>query len=295
MNAARITLVACAAFVLGALPAHAQRTVAERIAAAPDGYVRINNIAGSVKVTAWDRDSIAVNGTVHDTQAERFAVTRGADGVTVGLWDTTVERAEPSQLDVRVPAGSRVWVRTGSSSMFVSGITGDVVVNSVGGDIEVRGAPSQVFAETMTGRMTIDVRTAVARAKSVTGPILLRGTITDAGATSVSGNVLIEDAVIERGSFESTNGELRFVGQLRRGAGLDFVTHAGAVEFLLPAATDAVFSVITFEGSLRSEFTAPVRTNVSKIKGSEQGFTLGQGGARVNVRTFRGRVVVRSR
>src|SRR5690606_32589538 len=122
--------------------------------------------------------------------------------------------------------------RTGTSSMFASGIKGDLVVSLVGGDIEVRGAPRQEFAESMTCRMTLDVRTAVARAKSVTGPILLRGTIRDAGATSVSGNVLIEDAVIERGSFESTNGELRFVGQLRRGAGLDFVTHAGAVEFL---------------------------------------------------------------
>ncbi|MGH7466096.1 MAG: hypothetical protein ACREK1_13020, partial [Longimicrobiales bacterium] len=90
-------------------------------------------------------------------------------------------------------------------------------------------------------------------------------------------------------------GELRFVGQLRRGSSLDFVTHAGAVEFLLPAATDAEFRFSTYEGGLRSEFDAQVRTSISKIKGSEQSFILGQGGARVNVRTFRGHAIVRSR
>lgn len=278
-----------------ALPASAQRTIAERFAAAPDGFVRMQNIAGSIKLIGWERDSIAITGQVHDTPAERFEVHRSDGGVKLGLWDTSVERAEPSHIEVRVPARSRIWIRTGSAAVFVDGVTGTLDVNSVGGDIEVRGAPAEVFAESMTGRLTLDVRTSVARAKTVTGAILLRGTITDASATSVSGNVLLEDAAVQRGSFESVDGELRFVGELRRGASLDFVTHAGAVEFLLPAATNAEFGFSTYEGGLRSEFKAPIRTSRSKIKGSEQNFVLGQGGAQINVRTFRGRVTIRSR
>jgi hypothetical protein len=278
-----------------ALPASAQRTIAERFAAAPDGYVRVQNIAGGIKLIGWDRDSIAVTGKVHDTPAERFEVHRSGDGVKIGLWDTSVERAEPSHIEVRVPSRSRIWIRTGSAAVFVDGVSGTLDVNAVGGDIEVRGAPAEVFAESMTGRLTLDVRTSVARAKTVTGAILLRGTIADATATSVSGNVLLEDAFVRRGSFESVDGELRFVGELRRGASLDFVTHAGAVEFLLPAATDAEFRFSTYEGGLRSEFKTPIRSSRSKIKGSEQNFVLGQGGAQVSVRTFRGRVTVRSR
>lgn len=290
-----VLLTAVALLVVTALPASAQRSIAERFAAAPDGFVRIQNIAGSIKLIGWNRDSIAITGKVNDTPAERFEVHRGEDGVKLGLWDTSVERAEPSDIEVRVPARSRIWIRTGSASVFVDGVTGTLDVNSVGGDIDVRGAPAEVFAESMTGRLTLDVRTSVARAKTVTGAVLLRGAITDATATSVSGNVLIEDAAVQRGSFESVDGELRFVGQLRRGASLDFVTHAGAVEFLLPAATDAEFAFSTYEGGLRSEFKAPVRTSRSKIKGSEQSFVLGQGGAHVNVRTFRGRAIIRSR
>ncbi|HSK20826.1 MAG TPA: hypothetical protein VK912_16855 [Longimicrobiales bacterium] len=292
---AAVLLVAAGLAAATALPASAQRVINERFAAAPDGYVRVQNIAGSIKLIGWDRDSIAVTGKVHDTPAERFEVHRSGDGVKIGLWDTTVERAEPSYIEVRVPARSRVWVRTGSAAVFVEGVSGTLDVNAVGGDIEVRGAPAEVFAESMTGRLTLDVRTSVARAKTVTGAILLRGTIADATATSVSGNVLLEDAFVRRGSFESVDGELRFVGELRRGASLDFVTHAGAVEFLLPAATDAEFRYSTYEGGLRSEFKTPIRSSSSKIKGSEQNFVLGQGGAQVSVRTFRGRLTVRSR
>lgn len=288
----------CLPFVLlalAAVPAAAQRNIGERFAAAPDGYVRVQNMAGTVKLIGWDRDSIAVSGTVHDTPAERFVVQRGAEGVTLGLWDTTVERAEPSHIEVRVPARSQVWIRTGSASVFVSGVSGGIDVTSVGGPIEIRDAPGEVFAESMTGSVILDVRTSMARAKTVTGAILVRGVIADATATSVSGNVLIEDATLDRGSFESVDGELRFVGRLRRGSTLDFVTHGGAVELLLPAASDVEFRVSTYEGGLHSEFDVPVRTSVSKIKGSERTFRLGDGGARVNVRTFRGRVVIRSR
>lgn len=295
-RSATIALLAAAGLLAATgRPAAAQRSIAERFAATSDGFVRVQNIAGSIKLIGWNRDSIVVSGTVHDTPAERFEVQRGDGGVKLGIWDTTVERAEPSHIEVRVPARSRIWIRTGSAAVFVDGVTGTLDVNSVGGDIEVRGAPAEVFAESMTGRLTVDVRSSVARVKTVTGAVLLRGAITDATATSVSGNVLIEDAAIERGSFESVDGELRFVGQLRRGAALDFVTHAGAVEFLLPASTNAEFAVSTYEGGLRSEFKAPIRTSRSKIKGSEQTFTLGQGGARVTVRTFRGRTTIRSR
>lgn len=277
------------------LPTSAQRNVSERFAAARDGSVQIMNIAGSVKITGWDRDSIAVTGTVHDTPAQRFAVHRSDAGVKIGIWDTTVERVPPSTIDVRVPARSQVWVRTGSASIFAAGLSGGIDVNSVGGDIEIRGSPREAFAESMTGAIVLDVRTGIARAKTVTSAIRLHGVISDATATSVSGSILIEHADIARGSFENVDGELRFVGTIRPAATLSFVTHAGAVEFLLPAATAADFRVGTYEGSLSSEFDVPVHTRASKIKGSEQTFTLGRGSAEVNVRTFRGRIVIRSR
>jgi hypothetical protein len=287
--------VLCLAAWASALPASAQRLVDERFPAAPDGHIQIMNIAGSVKIIGWERDSIIVTGTVHDTPTQRFAIHRSEAGVKIGIWDTTIERVSPSTIEVRVPERSQVWVRTGSAAVFVAGIAGGVDVNSVGGAIEIEGAPREAFAESMTGTIVLNVRTAVARAKTVTATVRIHGVITDATATSVSGGILIEHADIARGSFESVDGELRFIGVIRPAATLSFVTHAGAVEFLLPAAASAQFRVGSYDGALTTEFDVPIRTMASKIKGSEQNFTLGDGGAQINVRTFRGRIVVRRR
>jgi hypothetical protein len=285
----------CLSAWASAVPASAQRMIDERFAAATDGHVQIMNIAGSVRISGWDRDSIAVTGTVHDTPTQRFATHRSEAGVKIGIWDTTVERAPPSNIEVRVPERSQVWVRTGSAAVFVGAITGGVDVHSVGGAIEIEGAPREAFAESMTGAIVLNVRTAVARAKTVTSTVRIHGVITDATATSVSGRILIEHADIARGSFESVDGELRFIGVIRPSATLSFVTHAGAVEFLLPAAASAQFRVGSYDGALTTEFDVPIRTVASKIKGSEQSFTLGEGRAQINVRTFRGRIVVRRR
>src|SRR5690606_33686275 len=144
--------------LLVAAPAAAQRRVAERLPAAPDGYVRVHNIAGSVKLIGWDRDSVAVTGTVHDTPNERVTVQRDGDGVTVGRWASTVARAEPSWLGGRVPSRGRVWLRPGAGSVYVEGVTGSVDVASGGGRIGMPGGLGEGFAEAMTGSITSDAQ-----------------------------------------------------------------------------------------------------------------------------------------
>lgn len=281
--------------ILVSAPAAAQRRVSERFAVPADVHVSVLNIAGSVKVVGWAHDSIAVTGVVHETAASRFIMHRSDGGVKIGLWDPAVEKIAPSELQVHVPARAELWVKTGSSAVYVGGISGGIDVTSVGGDIEINGEPRQAFVESMTGRIVLDVSTALARAKTVTSTIRVHGTVQDLTATSVGGTILLDGVDVTRASCETVDGELRFVGDPAPDAALSFVTHDGGIEFLLPASASVMFRVNAYEGALVSEFDVPVRTSRSKVKGSEHTFTLGRGAAGVDVRTFRGRVVVRRR
>ncbi len=47
-----------------ALPAIAQQKLDEKRPASKDGVVEVHNVAGSVRVTGWDRDEVAVAGTL---------------------------------------------------------------------------------------------------------------------------------------------------------------------------------------------------------------------------------------
>ena len=290
----RTLLVLCTLLLL-AEPAAAQRKFMGRYAVAPDVPVRIQNIAGSVRVRGWDRDSVVVAGVINEPPGQPFKVhTDPENGVKIAVWDGVSEKVPPSDFEVYVPARSQVWVRTASATISVSGVTGGVDVNSVSGRIDVSDAPRELIAESMSGALGLFANTRVLRAKTLTGAIHLRGTVTDASATTVGGDILVEGAM-ERGRFESIDGAVRFNGEVSRSAALDFINHAGPVELVLPMKSAVDVTVSTHEGTLHNEMNVPVRNMISKLKGSAYQFSLGGGGARIDVRTFRGRVTVRPR
>ncbi|MFN2422088.1 MAG: hypothetical protein ABR527_12070, partial [Gemmatimonadota bacterium] len=91
----------------------AQTPIRASRATAPDGVsLRIMNLEGSVRVTGWDRDSIAVSGTLAGGARPNAFYLAGNDGGTgfklgieVGVDGRPLSAAS---LDVRVPRESRV-------------------------------------------------------------------------------------------------------------------------------------------------------------------------------------------
>jgi DUF4097 and DUF4098 domain-containing protein YvlB len=290
MRAILILLTLCAA----AAPVRGQRTLDERYAAAPSGFIRIHSIVGSVRVTGWDSDSVAVTGTVSETKLDRFEVHGAYEGSKMGFFGEGTQ-LKPSHLEVRVPAGSQVWVKTASADVTVTGVTGGVDVYSVSGRLEVGGTPREVFVESMGGAVRVAADTRTVRARTASGDITVAGAVTDVIATSVSGRVTAEGGAFERGRFESVDGDILFAGEIRRGSWLDFINHSGAIEVVVPRATSADFALTLFEGGFQDEFGVRPTYGGNKLKGQQVGFTLGAGGAHVTVRNFKGRTILRAR
>lgn len=292
-GAVRFPILALTGILLAA-PAAAQRKIDERFPAPHEGFVRITNMVGSVKVTGWDQDSIVITGTVSDTKANPFGVGRVPNGTKFGIWDTGEKEMKPSHLLVRVPAASPVWVKTASAEITVEGVTGGLDLYSVSGPITVTGSPRELTAESMGGGIDVAVSSRVVRAKTASGDIAIRGAIVDATATTVSGKLRVEGSRFERGRFESVDGDIRYLGEIGRFSGLDFVNHSGAVEFVLPPNVVAAFTVNTYEGALDDRYGVRVSTGGSKLKGKVLTFTIGgEGGGAVDVRTFKGNVILR--
>jgi DUF4097 and DUF4098 domain-containing protein YvlB len=199
----------------------------------------------------------------------------------------------PSQLELFVPARSHVAIKTATATASVTGVTGGVDVASSTGAIEVSGSPREVIAESLSGRVTTDVRSRVARIRTASGVVTMRGAVTDASVVTVSGPVLVETGDIERGRFESIDGDIRFRGDVVRLASLDFVNHAGAIELILPPQVGAEISVSTFEGTTENALGVTPHRVVTKGKGTEETFTLAGGGAYITIRSFKGAVILR--
>ena len=299
-NAAVLLAVSVAAAVSPAA-AEAQRRIDQRAPAAPVGLLRIHNLVGAVRVTGWDRDTIAVTGTV-GTGSFYFGVAKGSGKLGVELPASLLEsgldaatakgQIVPSVLEVRVPRRTRVWVKTASADIEVRDVLGGLDLYAVGGTVRVRGEPQDLYAESMDGAIDLDIVTSSARVRSAGGAVSLRGTIENAVATSVSGAITVAGARLQRGRFESVTGELRYDGGVERGSSLAFESHAGPIVLTLPADVSADFDVTAFNGEIRN---AIARLNPSlggDLRSKLLEFTAGEGGAQVTVTNFKGSITL---
>lgn len=321
------------ALMLGALlasaaPLAAQEPIDERVRTAATGRVEVVNTAGSVSVTAWDRNEVHVTGTL-GRGAERLELTGEGDALVIRVvLPRNARNVQGTELQVRVPARKSLVVRTVSADIEVAGITGAVEAHSVSGgarvsgnpaevsarstsgeveigvgrtrrvtavtvsgDVQVRGeVQQQVEAEAVSGNIRLYAQTPQVRAKAVSGSIEVRSASERVVASSVSGQVRILGDALRGAEVETVSGSVLLDGTPARGANVSVSSHSGRVELRLPRNVSADFEVRSFSGSISNAFGADAERTSRYAPGRELRFTAGQGGARITVRTFSGAV-----
>src|SRR3989475_8615161 len=232
--------------------ATAPTRVEERWPLDSGGSVRVASSFGSIRVLGWDVDSVAVSARLAP-RAGRFDGAGDGHVRNLGI-DAAAGRAE---LEVHVPRGARVWVKSVSARIEVEGVDGTLDLSSQGGSIHVVGTPQDVTAETMDGSVEVAGGTARARVTTVSGDIVLRGASQDLGASTLSGRIVVRAAGwqrggtgVQRGRFESVTGDVRFEGEVGRGGVVEGESQSGTIELRVPASTVAEFDLLTIGGTL---------------------------------------------
>ncbi len=281
-----------------AAPLPTQQKVSQRFAVTPTASIRLFGDVGSLRILGWDRDSVVVTGTL--PAGARLDASRGGDpsrpspGMKIYI-EVPRSPAPDAKLEVRVPTRSRVWSKSGSADVEVTGLTGGLDLNIVGGSARIACSPTELQVESMDGSVTIEGSPAWLRAKTATGDIVLRGGSEDAGVSTISGAVRVGEGRFERAKFTSVTGPIVFAGDLARGATLDVDTHGGPIELRLAPRLDAEFDLATVTGSIENTLTARRPIAGREGRGMELGFTSGTGRARILVRSFKGNISLRAR
>lgn len=255
--------------------------------------LRIFNLAGSVRVVGWARDSVAVTGTV--AVGDRFMMGGTASGMKLGVESPpATSTGGRSELQVYVPADSRVWVKGGATTIVVAGVTGGLDLASVEGSVEVTGSPRELRVETMSGQVTIDGSPAWVRAKTATGRLTMRGGSDDAGLSTVSGALTVEGGRFGRGSFQSVSGDVSFGGRPDEMGSLAFDSHGGRIELRLPRDAGAEFDLRSLRGTIEDELFGRRPAPGRQGRGQQLGFVHRGGGTSIVATTFRGRILLRA-
>jgi DUF4097 and DUF4098 domain-containing protein YvlB len=279
----------------------AQQRIEQRRAVTPTASVRLVGGFGALRIVGWDRDSVVVLGTV--PAGVRFeghfggnesSPAAGAKMYLEGV-EGSRDAVADAKLELYVPARARVWVKAGSAEIDVSGVTGGLDLNVIGGAVRVTGAPSQLAIEAMDAGVSVTGAPEWLRVKTATGDITISGGSSDAGLTSVSGTVQVLKGRFERAKIETVTGSVLFAGELARLAQLDINTHSGPIELNMSRKGDAEYDLATMTGSIQNGLTGRPAITSREGRGQEIGFMVGSGGARVYVRTFKGQIQLRGR
>jgi hypothetical protein len=273
----------------------AQDAVNSGRAASGDAAIRIFAVTGSLRVTAWDKDSVAVRGRV-DPGAGRFFLGGTRDAMKLGVEAPAGRDPDgTADLDVRVPSGARLWITSTAAEVEVTAGGGTVEVTGVSGRVRIAGTPQETSVETLDGNVELALRGSVARVRTASGTIVVRGVIQDLDASTVSGPLLIGmEGDVARIRLETVSSEIAFKGGLTPDGRLEAETHGGDIELRLPPALGASYHLVSYGGGLHNELVPGGAVSQGPRKG-EYSLKTGDGRAVVDVRTFKGTVTLKAR
>ena len=255
--------------------------------------LKIYNPAGSVRVLAWDYDSVSVHGA---TRPRGFFFGRNPGALKFGVNEFMFGVEEPRGVDtaraahftVYVPRHSQVAVKTATASIDATNVGG--LFYTVSGQIQVRGSAATIDVESMSGNVDVNAGASWLRARTSQGRLLIRGDVQDVDASTIDGAIDVATSSIFRGRFQSVNGDIRFAGTPLKAALFEFSNHAGAVDFALGRETSSVFELSSVSGAIENGYSdlRPVAATPHSMR-----LRIGGGDAQVTVRTFKGPIRLR--
>lgn len=285
----RAVIVLASALQCCTVVAAASRTVNIHKAADPEGAVEIENVAGHVAVTGWDRAEVEVTGTIGD-RVERVDVNSatGHTTVRVVLPQESWSRGDGMEADlvVHIPRKSFLTATVVSAGITTRELQGEQQLRAVSGDIDGDVA-HEAKINTVSGAVRLAAGAGPLEVNSVSGTIRIKGATGDIRVGTVSGRADLELGAVTRAHLQTVSGDVSASGALASGAELEANSVSGSMEFTLKGSGD--YDIQSFSGPIDNCF-GPKAERSGYGPGLHLTFRQGDGNARVRVRTQSGTI-----
>jgi DUF4097 and DUF4098 domain-containing protein YvlB len=283
--------------------ARAEKKIVETYALERTGKVYLENVAGDITVSTWDKDAIEI------TAIKRGGRERDLDDVTIDIrqsdgniriitkydreFSLFRSRSVSVHYEIVVPSKASVRVKSVSGDVEVRKIGGLLNVETVSGEIEVRVAENDVQCKSTSGDIDLESIKGDADLNTVSGEISIQEIEGSVEARTVSGD-------IEMGAFShaeeieasSTSGDIDLQGELSRGGIYRLDSFSGDTKVVIPSGSDFELSAKTFSGSVDCDFELKMS---GKFDPKEVRGTVGKGGANLAISSFSGSIRIMKR
>lgn len=304
MRTAALALSLTSAAVLAAFagPAHAARPIDQTRAVDADARIDVSNIKGSVTVVVWDRNEVAISGTLGDG-SKGLTVEGGGSRLTVRVeppeksgwfsWGADSRMGETT-LRLSVPRRAELNVEVVSASVDVDGTAGRrLSVESVSGALHLAGQPDECDLSSVSGRIEVAGCRQRLDVESVSGNVRVRDAGGELEFETVSGDINVDTARYRKLNAGTVSGTITIRGEVEADGRVEIESMSGDVSLQIAADASVDLHAETFSGRIRSDF--------GTVKSEDHGpgrsldTKIGRGGARVRIETFSGSIGITSR
>lgn len=268
--------------------------------ATPTARIRISNIAGTVNVTAWDRNEVQVGGRLGEG-ARPLAISGSNGNLEIRVepqggsgrfnWGGDSKMA-PTTLELHVPRAASLEVSVISAPLVIDGMSGgNIQVNTVSGKARINARTPSLKVDSVSGNIEQAGHAERAELQTVSGDILAPALGGNVGLQTISGHVQASGGPWQKLTLSTVSGDVQLTGAPATGGSLGIDSMSGNVQLLLPANTSGNLHASSFSGNLRSDFGTP--TQPEHGPGSSLDVRLGDGRGKINIETFSGDLRVR--
>jgi hypothetical protein len=280
--------------------AFAGTTIHLRHDATASAHVSISNIAGSVNVTAWDRNEVEVSGQLGNG-AKPLAITGSDAALEIKVepengagwfnWGGD-SRMAPTTLELHVPKGASLDIDVVSAPLVVDGFDGGtIVVNAVSGKARINARTPSLKVESVSGGIELAGHAEQADLQTVSGDILAPVLGNEVKLQTVSGRIQANGGPWRKLTLSTVSGEVQITGGVVADGNVSVDSMSGDVQLQLPANISGSVHASSFSGDLRSDFGTPQKSEHGP--GSSLDTRIGNGGGKINVETFSGDLRIR--
>lgn len=251
--------------------------------------LEVNNFAGDVNVKVWDKDAVRVE--VNHSDRETVDVRQGDQAVTIR--SRSVRGGPPRSLDYSITIPS--WMAVNVSGMYVDtdleGVGGDVTIETVHGDIKVRGGSGFVSLKSVQGEISLEKAKGRIEVRAVNEGIHLADISGDLSAESTNGSIILDRIDSSNVDLYTVNGGISYDGPIKDRGVYRLTTHNGTIAMPIAERVNATLTARTYNGVIRSTFQQP--TGATDGRRPRLSLTLGNGSAHVELESFGGAIELR--
>ncbi len=251
-----------------------------------DARLRLSNPGGTVLVQTWDRSAVRIQ--AEHSRRSTIAVRNSPQLVVI---EEKTERGPGSLVDyeLTVPRTMHLQLEGSYSDFDIRGAGGDVIVESLDGNIKVSGGNGRINLESVHGSLTLSGGQGKIQLETVNDYIDVEDASGEFTAETVNGRIVLKDVDFTSAEATTFNGSIIHDGPIRDGGRYWFASHRGSITVGIPEGTNATVSVASPRGRFTSDFPVEMPENAK----SRFEFTLGSGSAVLELESFGGKIHLR--